>query len=93
MEDNGLFVRPASPDVQVPSELRQPKKTDRKGKVTYTRWRPMASRLCDDCTELIHQQGASVAPPPRRATWRRSRDGRVRVLCTLHKEARVGRGR
>lgn len=41
-------------------------------------------RLCSDCTELIHQLGATVAPLPQAATRRRKGPNDDRFLCPAH---------
>lgn len=61
--------------------------------IKYTRVRNTKRVLCADCVEAIHRLGQGVAPFPKAALWRRTKEGEQALdLCTGCKDSRVERG-
>lgn len=58
-----------------------PKRLPRTG--TWTRWRGLR-RLCDACTQLIHERGVDRAPVPRPARFRLGTEDGPLFYCGPH---------
>lgn len=75
-----LFAMPA--DARVPTGAKRRKRSDK------TRWLRFRGkrRLCDQCTQLIHQYGQGGAPLPRTVQWRRidGETGETTYVCNPH---------
>jgi hypothetical protein len=84
VDDQGsLFDLPGPP----------PRMATRPAAAVYTRHRPVARWLCDDCTATIHRLGQAEAPLPRPVRWRRTRAGEPPLmLCDGHRAERQGGG-